>query len=126
MIVYRYLSDKELELFKNNKVEELGNYFMTNRMINDFKYDNERYIHFFKDKKDVLNFQKSEGTYYSFKNFIAWFDIPEKELGQPYTLKSSKDKTCEEYILLGKNFNCDWLKGYVAAEKSVSEEELTV
>ena len=124
MIVYRYLLDKELELYKNNEVESLGSYFITNRFACNFKYDNQRYISFFKEKQDVINYQKANGNYYGNNNFIAWFDIPEKNLGETYIGNYSFNPKCEQFILLARNFDCSWLKGYVSTKNSVKEEEL--
>lgn len=124
MLVYRYLCEKELELIKNNKVTQLGNYFITNRMESNFKYDNQKYISFFKNKQDVIHFQKVNNDYYSSDNFIAQFDIPEKDLGETYIGKYSFNPNCEEYILLAKNFNCDWLKNYIPVTNEVSEQEI--
>lgn len=121
MIVYRYLTEEELELIKQGKTDEIGALYTreTYKKVNTHKYKvGVKYLHFFKDEKMINQIrylhQGSSQNYYICKfNIPAIHLIFSVGLGHYKTsgLKTKK-QTVLEFALEAQQLKPEWLVSY--------------
>lgn len=88
MKVYRFLSEEELNLHQSGQSAEAGRCYPKNSnfRLNSFRYKpNTRYVHFFKNLKDIKFVKQDfcevlDENAKKLKFYIACFDIPSKVL----------------------------------------------
>ena len=98
MIVYRYLSMEEIIDYVNGRFDKIGQVFGGTEKPNTHRYkDGERYVHFFKNIRDLQIIQKLKG--HQGEMLIAKFDIPfttlAKHMGVGYYPASGYDTDYE-------------------------------
>lgn len=121
MIVYRYLTSRELTDIVNGDFNNLGTVYNTKKYKyrNTHKYQQgKRYLHFFKNKDacfKIKNFNNNNDEQY----YICMFDIPFLILfnsrGYGYYPASGYDidnVALKEYAIKVDDFKKDWLVGY--------------
>ena len=125
MVVYRYLSKRELDAFTEGDMSKVGaEYFETEKSIsNTHKYkEGVKYLHFFQSLKDLKHIEKVRDR--NKEHFVAQFDIPILTLlscaGKGYYPASGYDLDCEvvrEYAIPVENIRPSFLEGYVSANE---------
>lgn len=135
MRVYRYLNKIELNHILNGDISKLGSFFVSQKYkFNSHHYkDNEKYIHFFKDKSSMLEIRNLY-RFYDEKFYFCAFEIPFTKLmfhkGTGYYASHGYDCPIEsltEFALPIKNFKPEWLSGYVIDQekfKTMSKENI--
>lgn len=135
MRVYRYVSENELEKILSNDIDNIGNMFERHKkdVINNHKYiKGVKYLHFFKDKKDLermqLVYRKHIRPFY-----FCEFEIPTKALlshsGQGYypAMHEETDYAIiDEFALPVKLFKKDYLKAYEVESEFCPRKLITV
>lgn len=139
MVVYRYLSKRELDAFIEGDMDSVGaEYYESKKSIgntHDYK-EGVKYLHFFQSLKDLKHIAKVRDN--SKEHFVAQFDIPLLTLlshtGKGYYPASGFDVDYEvvrEYAIPVDNIRPSFLDGYVSANEfkientKASSRELT-
>lgn len=125
MLVYRFLSEKELYKILNGDVKNLGHKFIRKK-CNTHKYNpNKKYIHFFKSKNGIVKIQQMLDKKDEEKKYICEFEIPMFVLlrgkGFGYYSPSGYDVDCTklvEFRVSTDLFKTEWLKSYKLVEKN--------
>ena len=122
MIVYRYLSEKELLLIKQGKIDEIGTYYTKEnfKKVNTHNYKiGVKYLHFFKTYNSKMFNQirylhKGDGQDY----YICEFNIPLKNLifcaGLGHYKFSGHQQKCTvlEFAMEANKLKKEWLTAY--------------
>lgn len=124
MRVYRVCEKSEIEtLLKTNSFESIGHQFKDND-LNTHKYENdEKYIHFVKDKDDILFFDTLKGR------IICEYEIPDDILKESEGKAFYKDYLCStgvtlitEYAVKTENLKLKYIKKIYLIKKSFKDE----
>ena len=129
MLVYRFMSKKELDLFLSGDMEKIGNTFVGNgyERCNNHDYKNEeKYIHIFRYIKDFDYIYAVS----KFEYFIA-FDIPMVTLMSSrgrgyYELNKhgkTKSKSVREYAMNTKMMKAEYFIDYIQSEVVSSDKK---
>ena len=124
MVVYRYLSKRELDAFVEGDMESVGAeyYESEKRFSNTHKYkEGVKYLHFFQSLGDLKHIAKVRDQ--NKEHFVAQFDIPIMTLircaGKGYYETSGYDVSFEsvrEYAIPVEDIRPSFLDGYVSAK----------
>lgn len=132
MIVYRYLSDRELHNIQSGNLKDIGAYYRNEKVgYNSHNYrEDEKYIHFFKDKNSMEHI-KSLYSDYSGDFYFCTFDIPVVKLllhsGMGCYDGHGYDTECDyerEFALPVSQFKSKWLKDYKKDENRKNKSSL--
>ena len=133
MKVYRYLSEDELNKIKEGDVLSIGGYYYKNP-TNSHRYDeNERYLHFFANKKNYLYVRDLH--YFNNKKcqfYLCEFNIPLRVLiryagvgyyvDMPDSGYDVSHVSKLEFAVPTSKFDGHWLVDYKKVEPFVEEE----
>lgn len=95
MLVYRMGNALEKDIiFSGKRFDVVGNTF-NNGFLNTHKYDEKNYMHFFKNKEDLIRFGILPGYY------VFTYDIPEELLAGNYGVGyyDNPDGFCFKYAI---------------------------
>ena len=135
MKLYRYLSEKELQLILQGKLDDIGmEYSGEISLSNTHRYKKgKRYLHFFFRKFDCEYMKKMyEMEKIRKQTYIAEFKIPLKRIlghigiGVYYPLKGGYKYGCEEIHELSlpvEKFDPKWLIAYEKVQNTSEEEK---
>ena len=125
MIVYRYLSKRELDAFLNEDMDSVGaEYYESDKSVsNTHEYkEGVKYLHFFQSLRDLKHIEKLRTQ--NKEHFVAQFDIPILTLircaGKGYYSTSGYDcdyETVREYAIPVDNIRPSFLSGYVSSKE---------
>lgn len=112
--VYRFVSQRELELLQENNVESLGVKYPNKKLSNTHKYlEDERYIHFFESSDQPPRVIHSLSNT---KQFLCEFEIEKNILSQykgtGFYPPQGYDEDCTrvtEYAIPVSQYNPEWL-----------------
>lgn len=131
MLVYRYLSKRELDAFEQGDIDSVGaEYFNKKQDFNNtHKYrEGVKYLHFFKNVKDIKHIREVRDD--NKEHFLCQFDMPFLTLlmhsGTGYYSSSGYDidyETVKEYAVPTDDVKAEYLKGYIST-KDMSKEEM--
>ena len=130
MLVYRYLSKRELDAFEEGDIDSIGAEYASQKhnFNNTHKYkEGVKYLHFFKNAGDIKHIKYVRDD--KKEHFLCQFDMPFLTLlmhsGTGYYASSGYDidyETVKEYAIPTSDVKADYLKGYISTKDMTDEE----